>query len=361
MFHGVYAGKSVLVTGHTGFKGSWLTLWLEKMGADVTGFSSGVPSEPSHFALCTTAVKTIWGDVRDRQAVKDAVDAVQPEIVFHLAAQPLVRLSYEIPVETFDTNVMGTVNVLEAVRSCPSVKAVVVITSDKCYENFEDSVPFIESDPMGGFDPYSASKGAAELIVSSYRNSFFNPSQFNKTHSVLVASVRAGNVIGGGDWGKDRLVPDIMKTASRGETVEIRCPNAVRPWQHVLEPLSGYLLVGEQLLNQNIEAASGWNFGPMPEDHFTVEQVCKVLADKWDAVKYELAGNADLHEAGILRLDCTKAIRKLGWKPVWDGPKALAETATWYRAFYEAGQSITGEQICSYIDDAESMESVWSH
>ncbi len=360
MFSDMYAGKSVLVTGHTGFKGSWLTMWLEKLGAIVTGFSSDVPSEPNHVTLLNQTVKTIWGDIRDRELLTQTIQDIQPEIIFHLAAQPLVRLSYEQPIETFETNVTGTMNLLEAVRTCSTVKALVIVTSDKCYDNSEDSIPFIESDPMGGFDPYSASKGMVELLVSSYRNSFFDPALYGKKHSMLIASVRAGNVIGGGDWGKDRLVPDIMKTAAESQIVEIRSPNAVRPWQHVLEPLSGYLLVGQRLLEGDTSSASGWNFGPASEDHYTVQQVCETLAGQWNKVRFSVAENADLHEAQLLRLDCSKAARILGWKPVWNGAEALSETAKWYREFYESQNVITSEQLEKFLVEAKTRESVWS-
>ncbi len=360
MFGGVYKGKSVLITGNTGFKGSWLTLWLEQLGAHVTGFSSGLPSKQNHFSLLEQKAETIWGDIRDRNTLTNTILQCKPEIIFHLAAQPLVRHSYEFPTETFETNVMGTMNLLEAVRLCPSVKAVIVVTSDKCYDNTDDSLPFIESDPMGGFDPYSASKGMAELLVSSYRNSFFNTADFGTKHSTLIATVRAGNVIGGGDWGKDRLVPDIMKATSLNETVEIRSPNAIRPWQHVLEPLSGYLLVGQRLLEGDTGSASGWNFGPSEPDHLTVGEVCELLGTHWNLVRCTIAGNqVSFHEAHILKLDCSKAARILGWKPVWDGNTALAKTVDWYRSFYETGSVITVDQLEKYVEMAKEKESVW--
>lgn len=359
MFSRIYEGKKVLVTGNTGFKGSWLALWLEKLGAHVIGFSSGNPTDPSHFQLIQSTVNTIIGDIRNLSEISDTLEAVQPDIVFHLAAQPLVRKSYESPVETFETNCMGTVNVLEAVRSTSSVRAVVVVTSDKCYENLEEGLPFIESDPMGGSDPYSASKGAAEIIVKSYRISFFNPEQYGKTHNTLIASVRAGNVIGGGDWGEARLVPDIMKAAARHESVEIRSPYAIRPWQHVLEPLSGYLMVGQRLLEGDTSCAGGWNFGPEAEGHLTVGDVCERINTLWDSAEFTIANSVEHHEAQILKLDCSKAARILGWKPVWNANETISKTVEWYKLFYESGQVCSEEQLQSYVENARKQEKPW--
>lgn len=360
VFSQIYTGIKVLVTGHTGFKGSWLTLWLQQLGAEVYGYSlENPPSTPNHFSLLKSECESFHGDIRNPDSLQKAVAEIQPDIVFHLAAQPLVRTSYESPVETFETNCLGTVNLLEAVRSIGTVKAVVVVTSDKCYENLEDGIPFIESDPMGGSDPYSASKGAAEIIVNSYRTSFFNPELYGKTHNTIVASVRAGNVIGGGDWGEARLIPDIMKAAAHNETVEIRSPYAIRPWQHVLEPLSGYLMVGQRLLEGDISSAGGWNFGPESEGHLTVGDVCDRIRKIWDSTRFCIAQSVEYHEAQTLKLDCTKAARILGWKPVWNADETIEKTVEWYKQFYESGKVCSEEQLDFYVEDAQIQEKPW--
>ena len=277
MFRGVYKGKKVLVTGHTGFKGSWLSLWLIKLGAKVIGYALEPPTNSNHFELLNLDMVSIIGDIRDRDRLNAIFKKYKPEVVFHLAAQPLVRYSYINPVETFETNVMGTINVFEACRITESVKAIVNITSDKCYENKEWIWGYRESDPLGGYDPYSASKGCAELVTSSYRKSFFNPEDYSKKHNTLLASARSGNVIGGGDWGKDRLIPDIVRAISKNEKLYIRNPKATRPWQHVLEPLSGYLFLGQMLLEGKTEFADAWNFGPNEGCHTDVETVVKKI------------------------------------------------------------------------------------
>ncbi|MBR6371825.1 MAG: CDP-glucose 4,6-dehydratase, partial [Victivallales bacterium] len=271
MFADAYNKRRVLITGNAGFKGSWLQFWLERLGADVCGVSLPPEYDNCHSQLLGFLAKTHFMHIsRDNEKFQELLSSFQPEIVFHLAAQPLVRRSYEMPVETFETNVLGTVKLLEAVRRTPSVRALVAVSSDKCYENREVNIPYAEDAPMGGYDPYSASKGCMELAISSYRRSFFNPKTYGREHNVLLASARAGNVIGGGDWAEDRLVPDIMKATAAGRQVEIRNPNAVRPWQHVLEPLSGYLALGQKLLEGNVSYAEGWNFGPSPDCVFTV-------------------------------------------------------------------------------------------
>ncbi len=262
LFADQYRNKTVLLTGHTGFKGSWLAYWLHQLGANVVGYSLPAPTEPSHWALLDLPVRSTIGTITDLAQTQCVFSETKPDIVFHLAAQALVRPSYRQPLETIETNILGTANVLECVRQTPSVRAVVIVTSDKCYENPEDGRPLTETDAMGGYDPYSMSKGAAELVTASYRNSFFNPEQYGQSHQTLVASVRAGNVIGGGDWAADRLIPDLIRGSVSGQPVSVRYPDAVRPWQHVLEPLAGYLLVGQHLLTGNVSAATGWNFGP---------------------------------------------------------------------------------------------------
>lgn len=364
LFNNIYYGKRVLVTGHTGFKGSWLCLWLKELGANVIGYSLPPPTDPNHFELLYLDIVSITGNVRDFGKLKEAIQCHKPEIVFHLAAQPLVRYSYKNPVETFETNVMGTMNVLEACRQTESVKVIVNITSDKCYENREWVWGYRENDPMGGYDPYSASKGCAELVTKCYRNSFFNPSHpltFSPSNnSILLASARAGNVIGGGDWAEDRLLPDIMRAVSKEEKVIIRNPNATRPWQHVLEPLSGYLMLGQKLLEGRKEFAEGWNFGPDDESNICVEDVVSCVKSDWERVDYEIRSSQDNpHEAGFLKLDCSKAHSRLKWKPVWDIKKTLEITIKWYKEFYENGIILSLNNLHEYVEDAMKKALIW--
>ena len=320
-------GRRVLVTGHSGFKGGWLALWLHELGAEVTGFSLPPPTNPSFFEQVRLAelVTHIEGDIRDRAAFERAVEMAQPELVFHLAAQPLVRQSYAEPVETWATNVMGTVHLLDICRRVKSVRGVVCVTSDKCYENREWVWPYRENDPMGGHDPYSSSKGAAELAIASYRRSYF-------AESPLVASVRAGNVIGGGDWADDRLVPDIIRAMLAGRSPVIRAPGSVRPWQHVLDALSGYLLVGERLLDGADGAASGWNFGPGEGDTRPVAWIVEEMLRAWGADGWDAPDGPQVHEAKQLRLDCSKARSELGWNPRLRLGEALLRTIEWHRS-----------------------------
>lgn len=347
-----WQGKKVLITGHTGFKGGWLSLWLQSWGADVMGYSLAPPTQPSLFEIAGVAngMASITGDVRDLEQIQTVIAAYQPEIVFHMAAQPLVRYSYINPVETYATNVMGTVNLLEAIRRLGGVKAVVNITSDKCYENREWVWGYRENEPMGGYDPYSNSKGCAELVTSAFRNSFFNPAEFDR-HGVAVASVRAGNVIGGGDWAEDRLIPDIIRAFMAQQPAVIRNPHAIRPWQHVLEPLGGYLLLAQKLWEEGPAYAEGWNFGPDDEDAKPVGWIVERLTTKWgDGASWTLDNGEHPHEAHYLKLDCSKAKARLGWSPRWNLATALEATATWYRA-YQARQDMRGlvlEQIQAY-------------
>jgi CDP-glucose 4,6-dehydratase len=324
-----WKGKRVFLTGHTGFKGSWLTLWLKEMGAHVTGFSLAPPTNPSLFQLAdvSAGITHIEGDIRDLPLLKSKMNTAEPEVVFHLAAQPLVRHSYRDPVETYSTNLMGTVNFLEALRACPEAKAAVVVTSDKCYENKEWHWGYRENEPMGGYDPYSCSKGCAELITSSYRKSFFSDK-----NSTLIATARAGNVIGGGDFAEDRLIPDLVRSTFERNPLEIRNPSAVRPWQHVLEPLSGYLLLAEALFKDGGQKfAEGWNFGPSDQDctsvKYVVENFLQIL-NKSSFVKF--GSSPSLHEAGLLKLDISKARYQLGWNPSLNLHDALNWTAQWY-------------------------------
>jgi len=343
-----WAGRRVLVTGHTGFKGSWLSLWLHMMGAEVTGFALPAPTEPSLFEVARigAVLRHVEGDVRDPVAVRAVVEATRPEMIFHLAAQPLVRLSYAEPVETYATNVMGTVHLLDAARRVSGVKAIVCVTSDKCYENREWIWPYRENDPMGGHDPYSSSKGAAELVASAWRRSYF------AEKGPLLASVRAGNVIGGGDWAADRLLPDLVRAFEAGAAPLIRAPDAVRPWQHVLEALGGYLMIAERLLAGDRRFADAWNFGPSDEDARPVSWIVDRMRAAWGG------GAADAlpdtgprpHEAGLLRLDCSRARAALGWRPALTLDQAIDWIVAWHKAVAGGAdaRAITRAQISDY-------------
>lgn len=324
-----WRGKKVLLTGHTGFKGSWLSLWLQSLGAQVHGLALAPPTTPNLFTVARVAsgmASHTIGDIRDLATVQQAMQSAQPEIVIHMAAQPLVRLSYAEPVETYATNVMGTVHVLESARHTPSVKAVVVVTTDKCYENKEWAWGYRENEPMGGHDPYSNSKGCAELVTSAYRRSFL------QSGGTAVASARAGNVIGGGDWADDRLVPDILRAFEASQPVVIRNPHATRPWQHVLEPLSGYLTLAEHLYLDGQAFAEGWNFGPQDDDVKPVHWIVEHLAKAWgNGASWQQEGGAHPHEASYLKLDISKAKARLGWQPRWPLETGLQATVNWHQ------------------------------
>lgn len=361
MFNDIYRGKRVLITGHTGFKGSFLALWLKMLGADVCGIALVPETAPAHWDLLDLKIRSELCDIRDKEKVSAVFSSFQPEIIFHLAAQPLVRLSYEIPVETFEVNCMGTVNILELCRKTPSVKAIVAVTSDKCYENKETMHGYNESDPMGGYDPYSASKGCAELIISSYRRSFFNVEEYGKEHNVLLASARAGNVIGGGDWAKDRLIPDMMKAAAAEKITSIRNPGAIRPFQHVFEPLSGYLLLGGKLLAGETAAAGAWNFGPDQSGIITVREAAEKLASRWEKIRLDFPRITKApHEAGLLLLDCSKAAEKLLWHGTLSADEMFDFTAGWYREFYGNKKVISSEQLTEYIRLAGERDLSWT-
>ncbi|NJO43161.1 MAG: CDP-glucose 4,6-dehydratase [Cyanobacteria bacterium CRU_2_1] len=347
-------GKRVFLTGHTGFKGSWLSLWLQVLGAEIMGFALEPPTDPSLFELARVAngMTSVIGDVRELDRLQQTMRDFKPEIVIHMAAQPLVRRSYQAPVETFAINVMGTVNVLEAIRHTNSVRTVVDITSDKCYENREWVWGYRETDLLGGYDPYSGSKACAELVAATYRNSFFNPSTYSE-HDVALATTRAGNVIGGGDWAADRLVPDILKALMNGESVLIRNPQATRPWQHVLEPLNGYLMLAEKLYTQGTAYGGSWNFGPDSSNIETVSWIADHLCSLWDG---DLTWTRDaetnhVHENTFLKLDCSKAQTKLGWRPKLDLKTTLSWIVDWTKA-YQAGYEMrhfTEEQIQHFM------------
>lgn len=361
LFADQYRNKTVLLTGHTGFKGSWLAYWLLQLGARVVGYALPAATEPSHWDLLRLPVQDEVGTINEQGHLAKVFAACQPDIVIHMAAQALVRYSYQHPLETLETNVLGTAKVLECVRQTPSVRGVVIVTSDKCYENPEDGRPLTETDPMGGYDPYSMSKGGAELVTNSYRNSFFNVSQYGQTHQTLLASVRAGNVIGGGDWAADRLIPDLIRGSVSNQQVSIRNPDAVRPWQHVLEPLSGYLLVGQQLMCGDTTAATGWNFGPEPTDVLPVRAVIQQAKDRWDAIGYhEVPSEQNPHEAHLLTLDCTKANQQLNWYPVWNTETAIRRTIDWYKKYYEQHQLSTEADLRDYIQQARAANLIWT-
>jgi CDP-glucose 4,6-dehydratase len=330
-----WRGKRVLLTGHTGFKGGWLSLWLQSMGAEVVGYALPPLTNPSLFevAKVSEGMTSIIGDVRDLGHLQRVLAEHQPEIVIHMAAQPLVRYSYFEPVETYSTNVMGIVNLLEAVRHTKSVKAVVNVTTDKCYENREWAWGYRENEAMGGFDPYSSSKGCAELVTAAYRNSYFHPEKY-QNHGVAIATGRAGNVIGGGDWAEDRLIPDMMRAIIRGQPVSIRNPHSIRPWQYVLEPLSGYLLLAQKLYEEGASFAEAWNFGPNDDDAKPVDWILDNFTAKWgEGASWKLDGRDHPHEAHYLKLDCSKAKSRLNWQPRWSLATALDQIYVWHKAY----------------------------
>jgi CDP-glucose 4,6-dehydratase len=359
LFDGVYYGRRVFITGHTGFKGSWLVLWLTKMGAIVKGFSLSPQTDPSHWELLNLKIESIYGDIRNGELLEAEIKNFQPEIVIHLAAQALVRFSYDYPVETYETNLIGTLKLFEACRKVDSVRAIVNVTSDKCYDNKEWVYGYRENDAMGGYDPYSSSKGCAELLTSSYRNSYWNLDKYGIDHNVLLASCRAGNVIGGGDWAQDRLIPDIVKAVSNGEEVMIRSPYATRPWQHVLDPLSGYLLVGQKLLEQQKAYAKAWNFGPSDEGCLSVKEVLQRLQEYWTEIKVINDKPAHLHEARLLKLDCSQSHIELQWKSVWASDYIFAKTAIWYKDYVKSKTVQTSTQIDEYLNDAGKQQLIW--
>ena len=374
-FADTYRGRRVFLTGHTGFKGAWLSFWLVRLGAEVTGYALQPPTLPSLYDALElgSQMRSATADVRDRERLAAELRAAQPSVVFHLAAQAIVRTGYADPHSTFETNVMGTVNLLEAARACESVKAVVVVTSDKCYQNLENGHAFKESDPMGGRDPYSSSKGCAELVTEAYRESFFS-ADHGAGNQAGLASVRAGNVIGGGDWAADRIIPDCVRALSAGAPVEVRNPTAVRPWQHVLEPLSGYLWLAALLLREPQTYDGPWNFGPGETDGTrAVQWVVERFLEEWGTGSWTTPQpkQAALHEASLLNLDSSKARDCLGWRPVWDAARAVQQTAAWYREFHQSAgrgkasagddlRRLTSTQLEAYEADARSARVAWA-
>lgn len=355
-FSDVYRGKRVLVTGHTGFKGSWLSLWLKHLGADVVGISLASETQPNHWNLLglESTIQHHEQDIRHASEVANLFKSTQPAMVFHLAAQPLVRRSYRDPIETWSTNVMGTANVLEACRQTRSVRAVLAVTTDKCYENQEWAWGYRETDRLGGHDPYSASKAGSELVVASYRDAFCNTDA-----SPLLATARAGNVIGGGDWSEDRLIPDLVRAIAAQQPLEIRSPNATRPWQHVLESLSGYLLLGQKLIEGNKHYEGAWNFGPERSGNRTVVDVLNRLQAHWPEMHWHQTAVPQPYEANLLYLDSAKAHANLGWQPVWNIDSTLEKTADWYRAFHSSHTAISAQQLAQYIEAAQEAQVGW--
>ena len=355
VFNNVYKGKKVLVTGHTGFKGSWLCKWLEIMGADVVGFSLEPNTIPNHFNNIKIKMNSVIGNIKDYDSLNEIFIKNRPELVFHLAAQPSVLESYKNPIETFNSNVIGTVNVLDICRLHKSIKGIVVVTTDKCYKNNEWTYPYREIDNLGGIDPYSSSKACSELIVSSYRESFL------QKNNVLVASARAGNVIGGGDWVVDRLVPDAVRAANSKKVLLLRNPKSKRPWQHVLEPLSGYLLLGQKIFEQDNQISGAWNFGPTNDSNLSTKDLIELMSNYWDSIISQDSENSLApHEANLLMLDSSKANNLLEWRPVWGINETTKYTIDWYKSFYNNNEILTEKQIKIFIENAFEKGLKWT-
>lgn len=354
LFGQIYKDKKVVITGHTGFKGSWLAFWLTQMGANVFGIALEPNTNPNHYQALNLDIKSYIQDINDYPKIKNILKEINPDIIFHLAAQPLVRASYQKPLETLNTNIIGSANILESSKHLTKLKAIIVITSDKCYDNKEWNWGYRENDAMGGKDIYSASKGATELIVAAYRHSFFNGS------NTLIASARAGNVIGGGDWAQDRILTDIVTSASNNQAVYLRFPNATRPWQHVLEPLSGYLMLGWKLLENRTEFADAWNFGPQHENNVSVLNLVNECQKNWDKIKSQIDSSAHLPESHLLMLDSTKAIKLLKWQTIWNFEQTVSMTIQWYREYYENNKILTEETLKKYISTAKQKSVPWS-
>lgn len=354
-FGGIYSNRRVLVTGDSGFKGSWLTLWLQSLGAQVSGVSLEPDTKPSHSDLLNLNTRTFRGDITNINWLRQCIETAEPEVVFHLAAQSLVRRSYRDPLQTWQSNLIGTVNLLEACRHQDSVRAIVLITTDKVYKNEERDRGYHETDRLGGYDAYSASKACCELAIDSYRSAFFSA----RKPIALLASVRAGNVIGGGDWAEDRLIPDIARATTSGQVAEIRSPYAKRPWQHVLDCLSGYLMLGQRLWSNDTACATAWNFGPEPAGNRTVLDVLQAMKLYWPEMSWRVTQVPQPHECSLLYLDNSQAKSLLGWKPVWDLEISLEKTAVWYRAFAESKQLLSLVQLEDYVRSAQLADCAW--
>ena len=356
IFNNKYKNKKILVTGHTGFKGSWLCKWLELLGAEVVGFSLQSITNPNHFNNISIKMDSIIGNIKNYNELNDVFKKHKPDLVFHLAAQPSVIVSYNDPIDTFTSNVIGTANILDICRFHECVKGIVIVTTDKCYDNKEWVYPYRETDNLGGFDPYSASKACSELVTSSYRNSFL------KNNKILVASARAGNVIGGGDWVADRLVPDAVIAANNKKTLLLRNPLSKRPWQHVLEPLSGYLLLGQKMLENDNKIAEAWNFGPSNDSNLSTRDLIKLMNKHWSLIISQEVENPNaFHEASLLMLDSTKAANLLKWSPVWNINETIKHTVDWYKSFYNNQEVITEKQINIYVNNALEKGLKWTN
>ena len=361
LFKNVYQGKKVFITGHCGFKGSWLSFWLKQLGANVTGYSLVNDYEKSPLNELDVDIQEINGDILDLEKLKKSIHEVNPDIIFHLAAQPLVGESYKDPLGTFQTNIMGSLNVYHAARDCKNLKAIVSITTDKVYENKEHIWGYREQDPLGGKDPYSGSKAAMEIVTASYVHSFYHLDHFGKDHNTLIATARAGNVIGGGDWSENRIIPDIMKATGNSKPVIIRKPDAIRPWQHVLEPISGYLLLGQNLLEKKKEMATPFNFGPRYDEQYRVRDILPIIQKNWSQVEYKFEQlENDFSESKNLKLDSMKALDTLGWSPVWEIEDTIKYTVDWYKEQLLSKKNITSEQLDDYIKCAQAKNIVWT-
>jgi CDP-glucose 4,6-dehydratase len=359
MFNNIYYGKRVFITGHAGFKGSWLALWLTKLGATVKGYSLYPWTGPSHWNLLNLDIESINWNINDAQKLEQEIAVFRPDIVFHLTAQAIVLKSYENPVETYETNVIGTLKLFEACRKTDSVRVVINVTSDKCYDNKEWAYRYREIDAVGGYDPYSSSKGCSELLSASYRSSYWPIDKYGDTHNVLLATCRASNVIGGGDWARDRLIPNTVRAVIEGKSVLIRDSNATRPWMHVLDALSGYLLLGQKLLEGNKQFAKPWNFGPSYENSISVFEAVCLMREYWDNIKIDIDPESHPHEATSLNLDCSQALWELYWFPVWNIKNIMSKTVSWYRNYIESKTIISSIQIDEYMADAVEQQLMW--
>lgn len=369
LFENIYKDKRVLVTGHTGFKGSWLSYWLTRMGAQVWGYSLNPQTDPNHWDILNNAHENtllksnrdIRGDIRNFENLHELVCDIKPDIIFHLAAQALVLTSYEDPITTYASNLMGSLNLYEAARKSKTCKVIISITSDKVYQNDDQKHAFSEDDHLGGYDPYSSSKACVEIMTSSYRNSFLNIAKYKLEHNLLLATTRAGNVIGGGDWAKNRLIPDIVRATINSEKVTLRNPTSTRPWQHVLDPISGYLQLGQNLLAEKHTFSGAWNFGPKNETSWSVLEVIQALKTRWPKVEYlSNANTSQLHEAKTLVLNCQKSSELLSWIPIWDTKESLEKTVDWYRDYYAENKINTEENLLQFISTAQRKGAVWT-